>query len=604
MFSIRYKLSILLLAAIILPILTSILITYNFTKDSVTKDIIQQNSKLLFQGKTNIQNYLKNLDHVTHSALFYGGSDILFNLIKEGEPDYSQILQISSSLEQLGNQRSEFYQALLHLDKSDQTYLLWDDFVKNESGLDISSKTGSRIYIEPTHFSHTYGVNEFRFSRLYEPEQVFSFYRVIEDIPLTTRIGVIIIDVKLDFLKFISNMLYTEDSDEQILILNENNVVIYALDENIIGTPLQEDWMEGLSVQKESDYFKVNNASFNGLVLYDSVMLPYANWKLVKKIPIDLLSQDAKNLTKINTFVLIFFLVLAVGATLAVIYSFINPIKRLIYEMDVIERGNFHVNFPNLKRNDEFGILFRRFHRMVQRLNDLILREYRVEIANKTNQLRALQAQINPHFMNNALQSIGTLALKDNNEKIYSLTSAMGRMMHYNMDIDESIVPLSREIEYVTSYLEVQQERFEDLRVLMNIDESTLDIQIPKMTLQPIVENYFRHGIITQKDIGTISISTKMKNEQYLQIIVEDNGIGMEPNQLLDLTRRLNQKNNYEYKSSEHIGLINVMTRLRLYFNEELQIDIKNIEPHGLKIVLTIPIKRGGEIDYESINRG
>jgi two-component system sensor histidine kinase YesM len=602
MFSIRYKLSILLLAAIILPILTSILITYNFTKNSVTKDIIQQNSKLLFQGKTNIQNYLTNLDHVTHSALFYGGSDILFDLIREGEPDYSQILQISSSLEQLGNQRSEFYQALLHLDKPDQTYLLWDDFVKTENGLKINSKTGSRIYIEPTHLSDTYGVNEFKFSRQYEPEKVFSFYKVIEDIPLTTRIGVLIIDVKLDFLEFVSSMLYTAESDEQILILNENNAVIYASDDHIIGTTLQEDWMEGISGE-EASYYEVNDPVFNGLVLYDSVTLPYANWKLIKKIPLELLSQDAKNLTKINTYVLIFFLVLAVGASLIIIYSFINPIKRLIYEMDVIERGNFHVNFPTMQRKDEFGILFRRFHRMVQRLNDLILHEYRMEIANKTNQLRALQAQINPHFMNNALQSMGTLALKDNNEKIYSLTSAIGRMMHYNMDLDESIVPLSKEVEYITSYLEVQQERFEDLQVNMKIDESTTDIRIPKMTLQPIVENYFKHGIITQKDIGAISISTELKNEQYLMIIIEDNGVGMDSDKLKELRQKLNLKNNYEYKS-EHIGLINVMTRLRLYFNEELKIDMMNIQPHGFKIVLTIPIRRGGERDYEGFNRG
>src|SRR5690606_12556233 len=100
----------------------------------------------------------------------------------------------------------------------------------------------------------------------------------------------------------------------------------------------------------------------------------------------------------------------------------------------------------------------------MQRLNQLIMREYRLELANKTNQLKALQAQVNPHFMNNALQSIGTLALQHGDQKTYALISSLGKMMRYHMRADGRSVMLVEEIDYLRSYLALQRQRFgEDL---------------------------------------------------------------------------------------------------------------------------------------------
>jgi two-component system sensor histidine kinase YesM len=132
----------------------------------------------------------------------------------------------------------------------------------------------------------------------------------------------------------------------------------------------------------------------------------------------------------------------------------------LISYINKVQAGNMNVHI-RITGNDELAILARRFDIMLQTINDHINREYKLEIANVTNQLKAMQAQINPHFLNNALQSIGTLALQHDAPKVYSLLSSLAKMMRYNMNTNDTIVPLSTEISHVKAYLELQQQRFD-----------------------------------------------------------------------------------------------------------------------------------------------
>ncbi|MFC4597571.1 sensor histidine kinase [Cohnella hongkongensis] len=599
LFSIRYKLSALLLVAILIPIATSILITYHFTKNSVKEDLIHQNSKLLFQGRVNIQNYLADIDQVTHSTLFYGSS--LFETVKKGSDNFLQQIEVNGSLETLGNSTASFYQVALRIDKDEMTHLFWKDYVRNQKNVDITTRTDATVYIDPTHRSDSYGIKESLLAHSYQSVPVFSFYRVLEDIPLKDRLGVLVVDVKLDYLAFIAEMLYTAESDEQILILDEEHNVIYSTGDNWIGSRLEDAWLSRLADREtEASHFEVNDSSFSGLILYESTDLPFADWTLIKKIPKDLFSESAEQLLMLNTLVLVLFLMVAAFASLIVVYNFIDPIKRLIHEIELVERRDFRASFQNVKRKDEFGVLFNKFHNMVEHLNHLILREYRMEIANKTNQLKALQAQINPHFLNNALQSIGTLALKEENLKVYSLASAIGRMMHYNMDLEETIVPLSREIEYIRSYLEVQQERFEELEVRFELDSAAMDIPLPKMTLQPIVENYFKHGIIEGE--ARIVIAARLAEPGLLMLTVEDNGAGIPADKLTRLQRELNASE-YAFNAKEHIGLNNVMSRLKLYYHDEVAMIFSGVHPRGLNVTIAIPLNRGGEDEHESIDR-
>ncbi|MNQ93383.1 Sensor histidine kinase YpdA [compost metagenome] len=242
------------------------------------------------------------------------------------------------------------------------------------------------------------------------------------------------------------------------------------------------------------------------------------------------------------------------------------------------------------------GILANRFHGLMQDLNQMVMREYRLELANKSNQLMALQAQINPHFLNNALQSIGTLALQHEAPKIYALINSLAKMMHYSMNTNESVVPLRKEIDHIKAYLELQKQRFEhQFEIVYAIEEETQVFTVPKMTLQPLVENYFKHGFKPShsQDVGILRIeSEKLVTPEgdFLKLTVEDNGIGISDQRISEVRTLLKAASVTDDSS---IGLRNVLTRVQLYFNDDATLAIDHVHPHGLRIVILIPMKKG-----------
>lgn len=170
---------------------------------------------------------------------------------------------------------------------------------------------------------------------------------------------------------------------------------------------------------------------------------PFLNWTLVKRIPNETLHQTAREAALINSGVAGLFLILTMVATVLITFSLTAPIKKLIRNMNQIQSGNLQVTV-DVDRKDEFGILARRFQLAMDTINEMIIREYELELARKTNELNVLQVQTNPHFINNALQSIGTLSLQKQQPEIYNLIFSLGKMMRYSMNTGEPIVSLER----------------------------------------------------------------------------------------------------------------------------------------------------------------
>jgi len=283
------------------------------------------------------------------------------------------------------------------------------------------------------------------------------------------------------------------------------------------------------------------------------------------------------------------------------------PIKKLIRNMNQIQSGNLQVNVnADVNRKDEFGILARRFQLAMDTINEMIIREYELELARKTNELNVLQVQTNPHFINNALQSIGTLSLQKQQPEIYHLIFSLGKMMRYSMNTGDPIVTLAKELDYVKAYVALQRQRFgEQLRYVVDVDEELLELPIPKMIVQPLVENYFKHGFDANADDAEIFISgTKPPGPRpRLRLEVGDNGKGMAPADLKALQERLTQSKGAWGTGESGIGLSNILSRLKLYYDESANLEVKAGKNGGLSVVLWIPIEeRGGE--RESVDRG
>ncbi|MFD0711405.1 sensor histidine kinase [Paenibacillus sp. GCM10027626] len=583
--SIRNKLIALLLISTVVPVVTSTVITYVYTKNSFKQLTIEENTRLMAEGKTNIVNYL---DSINSASLAIYSTPLLNSILWKGLDDYLTEPYIFTTMQALSRAAKEIYQINLSIDQFNRSFLLYRDAL-TRGPLYPADKADTlkpySVFMEATHASHSYGAQPISPQK---PDLVFTIHRPLYRVPTTERIGMLSIDVKVEALRKLSAQLY-EQGKEQFYIADKNGTIVYASDEAQIGEPLNEPWFSKISaLANPSGSMEWNKPDFSGIIIYSKMSSSLTDWIVVKRIPYKLLLTHTHRLTLINSAVAGIFLIVAITGVLVISVRFTKPIKELIRRMNKIQTGKLDEPIV-IDREDEIGILAGRFRTMMHTINNLILREYKLDLANKTNQLKMLQAQINPHFINNALQSIGSAALESNAPEVYSLVSSLGQMMHYSMNTKETIVPLAKEIEYVNFYLVLQQQRFGNkLVVEYDIDEQTGSFPIPKMIVQPIVENFFKHGFSSSRKDFILRIRTCSQNNM-LCIVVEDNGSGIAEERLRVLQSDLSGTGHHLREVGERIGLLNVLFRLRLYFGEQADLGLSNCQPHGLQVKLTIP---------------
>ncbi len=250
---------------------------------------------------------------------------------------------------------------------------------------------------------------------------------------------------------------------------------------------------------------------------------------------------------------------------------------------------------------NEIAILQDSFQIMVERNQRLIAQEYQREVETREAQVHALQAQINPHFMYNIMQVIGGMALNRNAPEIYRVTTALGDLMRYCLNFSKETVPLREEIHYLQSYCMLQNERFDErieLRVM--VEEEIQDCIIPKLILQPILENSFHHGLVNKpgKWILTVlgEIIQDKEGRKVLELTVQDNGAGIQRDCLKEIQNNLRRDAKYALKSDAHIGLANVDARIRLMYPDgDYGITIDSTEGEGTTVTIRMEAQRENE---------
>lgn len=240
-------------------------------------------------------------------------------------------------------------------------------------------------------------------------------------------------------------------------------------------------------------------------------------------------------------------------------------------------------------RDDEIGHLESHMKDMMNRINSHIDREYKLEIKNRKNQFRALKSQINPHFLFNALQSIGAVALRSNAPKVYQLITSLSRMMRYSLQADQW-VRVRDEADYTKAYLSLQSERFgETVSYSVEIDESIMDMTIPSMILQPLAENFFKHTYEDGYSSANLSIIGG-KSGDYLHFLVENDGPGIAPDELQALRNNICKPPYEGTYSHEHIGLKNIRDRLLLRYGPGAEFNVDSKNGKGFSVSMKIPI--------------
>ena len=268
----------------------------------------------------------------------------------------------------------------------------------------------------------------------------------------------------------------------------------------------------------------------------------------------------------------------AIIALVLLVYRFTRPLRQLSESMEQAGDGKFNQLIPDQSAEIELQPLIHQFNTMMTLINQLFNETYRLKIEQQRAELKALQAQISPHFIYNTLQSIAYMAVKRNAFEISGIVDSLGRMLRYCLRSEDEHVTLAEEIENVEQYLNIQKMRLMDrISVTFTIDQRVKATIVPRMILQPLVENSVIHGMKNKKHKYHINICCTLQDD-YLLIEVYDNGVGMNPAKLEEIQNAIAsaQDSNAADVDNEHIGIINCQLRMKLFFQGKADFDIQS----------------------------
>lgn len=338
-------------------------------------------------------------------------------------------------------------------------------------------------------------------------------------------------------------------------------------------------------------FYKIDNKGY--YILH--VKSDYLNMVFLKYIPEEVMLKPIRSFyVWIWGFSIAFFCIILIYSLST--YKLIHkPLLKLVKSFRKVENGDLQVSIQD-GLNDEFGYLYKCFNKMMENLNTLIDQVYNQKILMQRAELKQLQSQINPHFLYNSFFAINTMA-KTGDENLVPFTKYLGEYFRFITRNSSDKIPLKEEVNHAKVYTEIQQMRFSS-KLQIQFDECPEKyngLKVPRLILQPIIENAFNHGLVKNNRVGIVIIKFKV-HENVLDIIVEDNGCGMTDADIMELENALKYK---EY-DTETTGMINIHRRIKLVYGQNSGVFISKSEMGGLKVILRIeiPLDNEPEKDY------
>mgnify|MGYP005774687119 FL=1 len=414
-------------------------------------------------------------------------------------------------------------------------------------------------------------------NRSYSIDDVFSLAKAVQDPETGEVLGVILLDIRHDII---------QSSINGVTIGEKGFVFVMDQEDNIVYTPVNgivyrvnPKWvkaMEPMSVQIQGGSYQIR-----------SELSPYTGWRTVGVFSMD------EVMSSVNTIVYILFTCVIISLVLVVIVSFkfsrtlTNPIFKLKRLMKQAESGDLTVRF-NFEHNDEIGELGQSFNHMIARIDQLIQMVYVEQENKRTAEMKSLQEQIKPHFLYNTLDTISWMARDYDAEDIVRLVDALTNMFRIGLSHGKDIITVKEEITHVSNYLYIQKIRYKDkLNYVIHVDESLYAIEVPKLILQPLVENAIYHGVKAKRGGGTITI-TGVPEGENLVFTVQDDGAGMLQEKVEELNRRMSERSVLDEKKS--FGLFYIRERIQLCYGKGYGVHVESTLGEGTRVTITLPL--------------
>ncbi len=564
---IKYKL-IIIISTIMVVCLSFIILGFQYAFNSYDEQIYRKSSQVLIMSSNRIEDELKNIEEVSYRVLADNKIQKALIEAKKELTNYDQY-QIEKEIRDtltsyIGSE--EYIQSIHLFDSNGKEYqagkitasILYEhaDFLEQKA----REGEGRNVWVSLKESQNT----------IFSARQLRSYQNLSLE-----NLGSLIIEVSLN--DIVKELPREWGGQEGRIAISDGKDIFFAEETSIQLNKLNFAVNNGQGYQIQ----KLNGRNY--FVTYSHST--YANWTYWNVIPFE--TMFAKVSTIKFMVIFLFFIIL-----LSSIYFFIrfskritDPIENLVSAMKVVQNGDFKAvdTFKPSEEKNEIGILHRNFFVMIKRINDLINENYEKQLLIKDTEFKALQSQINPHFLYNTLESINWLAKINKQNQISKMVESLGFLLRNAISLKNDVITVQEEIEMVQHYITIQKFRFEErLDFSFDIHENVKGCLIPKLIIQPLVENAINYALEMMMEPCKIKVTAYQLGKD-LHLVVEDNGQGMDKLQLEQVRKG-------EFKTRGNgIGLSNIDSRIKFVFGSKYGLQIDSELNIGTKVLIIIP---------------
>lgn len=568
-----------------------LLISMNYTKNSIVKNSTDYTRQLIFQVNKNIDSYIEYMENT--SQMIVRSQDVQEYLFQDDPKDVKeeQRNRVINQFETVMNSRSDIRNVAVignngrmlinqgnsklnpyHTISDEEWYKNTKKLKNGEFALSISHVQNAIAGSYPWVITLSRGIYNYSTKNMEGIMFIDLNYRTINDLCKVVSLG----------------------EKGYIYLLDKDGKIIYHPQQQLLNSGLKvEEIQSVMDISGKKDSFV--KKSDGDTKVYTVAGSEKTGWTVVGVSYMSELLKDRKiaNFTYIITSVLL----LIAGAAVAVLISraVTKPIKVLDHSMKEVSKGNFDVKVEDETGTNEIGRLNTTFHIMIREIKRLTAQNIHDQEEKRKAEMRALQAQINPHFLYNTLDSIIWMAESGkHNREVVLMTASLAKLLRRSIGNDDELVTIEQEIEYTKTYLTIQRMRYQDkLEFNVIVDPDILNIKVVKLTLQPLVENAIYHGIKYSDHKGTIRLKGYLMGSDVM-IEVADNGMGMDDQELKEIFTEHDTG-----EKSNGVGVYNVQNRLQLYYGSDYGLTYQSRKGAGTIVTVRIPVSKEAADDKE-----
>jgi two-component system sensor histidine kinase YesM len=557
------------------------IVNYNLSTSTLKNNTSQYSEYLMEQLGANLEYRTTDIENYIFLQFNNSGLNIYlrYNVQDDGLGSYQKNKSVDSFMYNLMNSKEYIKNAFI-IDKygnkffksKDNSQNKENEIVKNMDSEKVKGLWGQTLWIKG------------------DSGEVY-MERAVFDPENTEYLGIIVVGVSSDYLRSLYANINKVSAGRIVLLDGQNNIMV-------ADDQLSENITEFLKKGLLKD-----TSSFNAAYKYEgsdyiSNVRPSGNgkWKILNIITVKELTKSSNTLKFWIFVTCIVSVLIAMAVAVFISKRITEKIRLLIKNIKIIAQGNFNTRIQ-LESQDEIGVLAAEFNSMAENINNLIQTVYSEQLLKKNAEFKALQseynalqAQINPHFLYNTLETISSMAKLKNEPEISMIVYLLADLLRETISEKKSIIFLEQELSYIRNYLEIQKRTYgQKMDFEYDIDEEALVCKVPKFILQPVVENAIVHGLQQKPGKGLILINGFIKDNRLIIEII-DNGIGMKDEEVAAILDYGDDTGKDGDNRHTRIGVRSVDKRIKILYGSEYGLKIFSKPGEGTKIEITLPI--------------